>query len=159
KKLYALSGVFLIVLVISGLWAGLRPTKATNITDVSQALDLATTSGPTQMPMKQMVEESSLILIGTCLETKGEWVGRRLVTMATVLVEEPMKGDAAAGTQVKVALPGGIAPKGKFPLAMNYPGAPRMFQSEKDILFLTPESEIPDSYAVMGFNQGKFSVN
>src|SRR5262249_5048626 len=55
--------------------------------------------------------------------------------------------------------PGGNASKGKFSLAMTYAGAPRMFQSEKAFLFLTPEGEIPDSYAVMGFNEGIFSVN
>src|SRR5262245_12735697 len=95
KKLYALSGVFLIVLVISGLWADVRATKATIITDESQTYPAETSRGA-EMPMKQMVGESSLIVIGECTETSSQWVeGRRLYTLATVSVTESLKGDPA----------------------------------------------------------------
>ena len=91
KKLFALSGVFLIVLVIAGLWA----TKAINLNDVQQTVDPAATSLASGMSMRQMVEESSLIVIGQCAETKASGSGAAWLQMATISVEEALKGDAA----------------------------------------------------------------
>jgi hypothetical protein len=153
KKLYALSGVFLIVLVIAGLWA----TKAVNITGVAQPQDPAATSLAPGLSMQQLVEGASSIVIGTCLETKSQWVERRLVTLATVSVAETLKGDA--GGNVTVVLPGGIGSKGKFQLAMTYAGAPQIYREEKVALFLVPaQDEVANGYVVMDFAQGKFSI-
>jgi hypothetical protein len=60
KKLFALSGVFMIVLVIAGLWA----TRAINLNDAQQTVNPTATSLGTDMPMRQMVKESSSIVIG-----------------------------------------------------------------------------------------------
>jgi hypothetical protein len=152
KKLFALSGVFMIVLVIAGLWG----TKAINLNDALQTVDPAATSPGTGMPMRQMVEESSSIVIGQCAETRSKWVGRSLVTEATISVEEALKGDAAAGTQVTVELPGGIDPNRK--VAMTIAGAPHISPGEKVFLFLFRPDDGVNSYSVMGFAQGKFSV-
>ena len=111
KKLFALSGVFMIVLVIAGLWA----TKANNLNDAQQTVDPAATSLGAGMPMRQMAEESSSIVIGQCAETRSKWVGRSLVTEATISVEEAIKGDAAAGTQVTVELPAALTPIERSP--------------------------------------------
>ena len=154
KKLFALSGVFMIVLVIAGLWA----TKAINLNDAQQTVDPAATSLGTGMSMRQMVEESSSIVIGQCAETRSKWVGRSLVTEATISVEEALKGDAAAGTQVKVELPGGIDINRKFPIAMTYDSAPQISLNEKVFLFLFRPAEGADSYSVTGFAQGKYSI-
>jgi hypothetical protein len=151
KKLYALSGVFLIALVIAGLWA----TKAVSLNDVQQTIDPAATSSATGLSMEQMTEDSALIVMGKCVGTRSEWVDRRLVTRATVSVTETIKG-AAAGT-VDVEMPGGIGNKGKFKLAMTYAGAPRMSPDEEVFLFLT-QGEGSDVYSVTGFAQGKFSI-
>ena len=152
KKLFALSGVFMIVLVIAGLWA----TKAINLNDAQQTVDPAATSLGTGMPMRQMVEESSSIVIGQCAETRSKWVGRSLVTEATILVEEALKGDAAAGTQVTVELPGGIDQNRK--VAMTIVDAPHISPGEKVFLFLFRPDDGASSYSVMGFTQGKYSV-
>ncbi|HMB28854.1 MAG TPA: hypothetical protein VKS99_12150, partial [Blastocatellia bacterium] len=122
KKLFALSGVFMIVLVIAGLCA----TRAINLKDAQQTVDPAATSLAAGMPMRQMVEESSSIVIGQCAEIRSKWVGRSLFTEATISVEQALKGDAAAGTQVKVELPGGIDINRRFPIAMKYDGAPQI---------------------------------
>ncbi len=151
KKLFALSGVFLIVLVVTGLWA----TRATDLLEVQEP-DLGTTSLATGVSMQEMVERSSLILIGQCLETRSEWVERRLITRATVSVTEFLKG--AAPETVTVTLPGGIDSNRRFPIAMNYAGAPQMSPQESVVLFLTDNGEVENSYAVMGFSAGKFSV-
>src|SRR5262245_40724157 len=152
KKLFALSGVFMIVLVIAGLCA----TRAINLNDAQQTVDPAATSLGAGMSMQQMVEESSSIVIGQCAETRSKWVGRSLVTEATILVEESLKGDAAAGTQVKVDLPGGIDPNRK--VAMTIAGAPHISDGEKVFLFLFRPEDGANSYSVMGFDQGKYSI-
>jgi hypothetical protein len=154
KKLFALSGVFLLALVTAGLWA----TTATDINGVQQSPQpMASLTGG--QSMEQMVEGSQLIVIGQCLGTQSRWVGRNLVTDATISIGETFKGDAAPGSVVTVELPGGIDSKGKFPLAMTYAGAPQISPEEEVFLFLTGPAEGASSYSVMGFSQGKFSVN
>jgi len=155
RKFYALSGVFLIALVIAGLWV----TKAVSFMDTPQTMDsAAVTSQPTGMSMQQMVGESSAIVLGTCTGTRSQWIeGRRLVTVATVSVTEAIKGEAPETLQV--VLPGGYGAKGKFQLAMTYAGAPTMGPNEELALFLVPaQDEVANAYEVMGFAQGKFSI-
>ena len=152
KKLFALSGVFLIVLVIAGLWA----TKATNLNDVQLARESAPISLASGLSMQEMAEGASLIVIGQCTGTQSRWVERRLVTEATILVEETIKGDVA-GT-LKVELPGGVDANRKFPVAMTHPSAPQISLDEEVFLFLIPTDEGSNGYSVMGFAQGKFSI-
>jgi hypothetical protein len=154
KKLFALSGVFMIVLVIAGLWA----TRATDINGVQQAMQ-PTTSLASGQSMEQMVQGSQLIVIGHCTGTQSRWVERRLVTDATISVGETLKGDAAPGSMVTVELPGGISPNGRFQVAMTYAGAPQITPDEEVFLFLTGPVEGANGYSVMGFAQGKFSIN
>jgi hypothetical protein len=152
KKLYALSGVFLIVLVIAGLWA----TRATDINGVQEAMQ-PMTSLASGMSMEQMTRGAAMIVVGECTGTKSQWVERRLYTLATVTVTESLKG--AAPEKVTIAIPGGIDSNRSVPIAMTYAGAPRFSLGEGVVVFLDDaQSEIPDSYSVMGFAQGKFSV-
>jgi hypothetical protein len=151
KKMYALSGIFMIVLVISGLWA----TKAINLTDVGQTAP-AETSLVAGMSMEQMVQGSSNIVFGKCLGTQSQWAGRNLFTMATVEVTESLKGDMT-GT-VTVAIPGGADFNRSIPIAVTVPGAPQMQDGEAVALFLTPQGEIPNAYSVVGLSEGKFSI-
>jgi hypothetical protein len=152
KKLFALSGVFLIVLVIAGLWA----TKATDLNDVQLARESAPISLASELSTQEMAEGASLIVIGQCTGTQSRWVERRLVTEATILVEETIKGDVA-GT-LKVELPGGVDANRKFPVAMTHPSAPQISLDEEVFLFLIPTDEGSNGYSVMGFAQGKFSI-
>jgi len=153
KKLFALSGVFLIVLVIAGLWA----TRATDINGVQQAMQ-PTTSPASGMSVEQLAQGAALIVVGDCTGTKSQWVERRLYTLATVTVKESLKGSAPE--KVTIAIPGGIDSTRRFPIAMTYAGAPQFSLGEGVVVFLDDiQSEIPDSYSVMGFAQGKFSIN
>jgi hypothetical protein len=153
KKLYALSGVFLIVLVITGLWAA----KAVSFTGgVIQSDDPFATSLPSGLSVREMAEGASLIVIGTCVETRSQWIDRRLFTLATISVTEAIKGDAS-GT-VTVVLPGGIDANRRIPLAMTYAGAPTISPEEEAFLFLRDQDEVANGYSVMGFAQGKYSV-
>jgi len=154
RKLYALSGVFLIALVIAGLWT----TKAGSFTDTQEAFNPASRRLAAGLSMEEMARGAELIVIGTCTRTKSEWIeGRRLVTLATVLVTETMKG--AAPESLTVVLPGGYGNKGKFSLAMTYAGAPTMGPNEELALFLVPaHDEVANGYSVMGLADGKFSI-
>jgi hypothetical protein len=155
KKLFALSGVFLIVLVVTGLWATKAFDLMGDVLDVDQNATGAT-SLVNGMSMEEMTQGSAAIVVGNCVETRSQWNDGRLFTLATISVMERIKGDSS--DNVTVVLPGGIDSNRRFPVAMTYAGAPQISKDEKVFLFLTPEDEIPDSYAVMGFAQGKFSI-
>jgi hypothetical protein len=156
KKLFALSGVFLIVLVIAGLWAA----KAINLNGVEETIPQSTPmSLASGLSVEQMAQDASAIVIGQCTGTQSRWVERRLVTDATILVGETLKGDATPGSVMKVELPGGISPNGRFQVAMTYAGAPQISPEEEVFLFLYRPVEDASSYSVMGFAQGKFSIN
>jgi hypothetical protein len=108
--------------------------------------------------MEQLTQGAAMIVVGECTGTKSQWVERRLYTLATVTVTESLKG--AAPEKVTIAIPGGIDSNRRIPIAMTYAGAPRFSPGEGVVVFLDDtQSEIPDSYSVMGFTQGKFSIN
>jgi hypothetical protein len=154
KKLFALSGVFLIVLVVTGLWAT-RATDLMNVLDPEQN-DQGAATLVNGMTMQEMTESASLIVVGKCLETRSQWVERSLYTLATVSVTDTLKGEAAE--TLTVAMPGGIDANRRFPVAMTYAGAPQMSPDEEVVLFLDNKGGVANSYAVVGFAAGKFSI-
>jgi hypothetical protein len=103
-----------------------------------------------------MIQESALIVTGHCTDLRSQWVGRTLVTLATVQVTEALKG--SAGSTVTVVLPGGVDSNRKIPVAMSYPAAPQIFQREDVLLFLVPEDLVAGGYSVTGFSQGKLTL-
>ena len=104
----------------------------------------------------EMVQEAAIIVTGHCTHLQSQWVGKALVTLATIQVSEVLKGDA--GSQVTVVLPGGIDSNRRIPIAMSYPAAPEIFQQENVLLFLNPEDLVAGAYSIVGFSQGKFSL-
>jgi hypothetical protein len=112
-----------------------------------------------QLSNRDLATTSDAIVIGRATDSQPFWIdgGRNLVTLVTIAVEETLKGD---GSQtVTVALPGGVDVNRKFPIAMNYPGAPRIAPDEEVFLFLVrADGEVAQSYAVTGFSQGKLSI-
>jgi hypothetical protein len=121
-----------------------------------QTMEPAPATLGTEMSMQEMTGSASMIVIGKCTGTSSQWVDRRLFTMATVSVKETLKG-ATDVQELTVALPGGFDTKGKFPVAMRYPGAPTFSIGEEAFLFLGP-GEVSNSYSVMGFAAGKLSI-
>jgi hypothetical protein len=154
KKLFALSGVFLIALVIAGLWAA----KAVNFIDTQNTREADPISLAMGLSMEKMTQEAAEIVIGNCIQTRSEWSGRSLVTLATISVTERLKGDGSDGT-LTVVTPGGIDANRRFPVAMTYAGAPQFSLNEEVLLFLNAPVEGVNGYSVMGFSQGKFSLN
>jgi hypothetical protein len=151
--LFALSGVFLIVLVVTGLWA----TRATDLMDVVEQNDQVATSTASVMSLEQMTAGADVIAIGTCTETRSQWFGRQLFTLATVSLKETLKGDT--DETLTVALPGGVDANREFPIAMTFAGAPQMSAGDEAFLFLTRDGDMENVFAVMGFAQGKFPIN
>jgi hypothetical protein len=103
-----------------------------------------------------MVAASDTIVSGSVLETRSAWVGRQLVTIATVAVDEALLGSPAL--TVEVVLPGGIDMNRPVPIAMSWPGAPSLGVGEEVVLFLTGEDPAVGGPTIVGFSQGKFSI-
>jgi hypothetical protein len=114
------------------------------------------TSLANALTIGDMVVQSDLIGIGSCTNIKSMWVDRSLVTLATVSLSETLKGSESG--EITVVLPGGVDANRKIPVAMTYPGAPRLTPGEDVFLFLNANSDAPGGYIVAGFSQGKFSI-
>jgi hypothetical protein len=140
-----------IALLVSAHWG----TKAVDA-PAQDTLPTADTSLAVALSVEDMINQSDVIAIGNCVETKSVWVDRSLVTLATVSVTESLKGSASS--TIVVELPGGIDANRKIPIAMTYPGAPNLTPGEDVFLFLTATGEVGGSYTVVGFSQGKFSI-
>ena len=141
------------VLLISAGWSGKAVNTPSTDGVIQTPVDTSMTNG---LSIKDMTHRSDLIALGSCVDTRSVWVHRTLVTLATISVAETLKG--AEAETVTVALPGGIDANRKFPVAMSYPGAPRIEPGEDVFLFLTAHGEAVGTYAVTGFSQGKFSI-
>lgn len=145
----------ILLIVIAQLLFVRWSSKAVNAPSKATRIQAGTTLA-TSLSIDQLVDKSDLIAIGSCVDTKSAWVDRTLVTLSTISVAETLKG-AELGA-ITVALPGGIDANRKFPIAVTYPGAPRIAPGEDVVLFLTASAETTGSYTVTGFSQGKFSI-
>jgi hypothetical protein len=150
NKTLAISILILIALVVSARWA----SKADDA-PAADALQASDTTLAVALSIEDMVNQSDVIAIGNVLETRSVWIDRNLVTLATVAVSESLKG--TPGETLTVVLPGGVDANRKIPVAMTYPGAPRLTPGENAFLFLSSDSEV-GGYNVTGFAQGKFSI-
>lgn len=151
KKITLVSCLLIVIaLLVSSRWATAVDAPP------QDALPIADTSLAVALSFQDLVNQSDVIAIGNCVETKTIWVDRSLVTLATVSVSENLKGTESS---ITVALPGGVDANRKIPVAMTYPGAPQMTPGENVFLFLTATGEVAGSYTVAGFSQGKFSIN
>lgn len=153
KSVYASCCLVLAALIASGLWA----TRATSPSPSDQGTDSNVTS-QSDLVLQDMAQQSELILTGRCADTSSTWIenGRVLVTLATISVDEVIKGDQAS--TVTVVLPGGIDINRRIPVAMTYAGAPKIIPQEEVFLFLAGEEAIYNGYSIMGFSAGKFSI-
>ena len=154
RSIYPLACLILVALVASGLWA----TKAINFTEADQIIETSTPTSATDESIRDMTLQSQLIITGRCVDTTSTWIenGRVLVTLATVAVDEAIKG--TPGSTVTVVLPGGVDTNRRIPVAMTYAGAPTITPQEDVFLFLATEERVANGYGVMGFAEGKLSV-
>jgi hypothetical protein len=135
-----------------------RPGDVIRTAGVAPAAGL-TGFDATNLSNRDLTLQSDLIVIGQAVDTRVFWAnaGRNLFTLVTIATSETLKGDASA--TITVALPGGVDANRKIPIAMTYPGAPRIAPEEEVFLFLSrADDEVTGAYAVTGFAQGKFSI-
>ncbi len=152
KKITLASCVLIVLaLLISARWG----TKADDA-PTSDTLGTPDTTLAVALSLEDMVDQSDVIAIGNCQETKSVWVDGTLVTLATVSVSETLKG--AESGNVTVVLPGGVDANRQIPVAVSYPGAPRLTPGENVFLFLNSDVDYGMGYNVAGFAQGKFSI-
>jgi hypothetical protein len=109
-----------------------------------------------RMSDEELIERSSFIVMGQCTEARSAWVGRRLVTLATIAVHEVLKGEPH--TEVTVVLPGGMDAQRPVPVAAVVAGAPQLAAAEEVVLFLSSRQDEPDRYTITGWAQGKFTI-
>jgi hypothetical protein len=152
KKLtLAVSFVIVIALLASVRWS-------TTATDAPPAdlLPAADTTLALALSLGDMADQADVIAIGNVVDSRSMWVDRSLVTLVNVTVGESLKG--APGETLTVVVPGGVDANRKIPIAMTYPGAPRLSPGENVFLFLNADSEVGGGYNITGFSQGKFSI-
>lgn len=106
---------------------------------------------------KELTSEAGTIVIGRCTDIKSEWRDRRLYTVATVTIDETLKGKDA-GT-VRVLIPGGTDLNRKVPVTMAVEGAPNMSINEDMLLFLGQTPVRANEYYIVGLAQGKFTIH
>ena len=152
KKITFASCILIVLaLLISTRWGtkadDAPPSDSLGVPDTTLALGLS---------LEDMVDQSDVIAIGNCVEAKSAWVDGTLVTFATVSVSETLKGTESGN--LTVVLPGGIDANRQVPVAVSYPGAPRLTPGEDVFLFLNSDVDYGLGYNVAGFAQGKFSI-
>jgi hypothetical protein len=115
-------------------------------------------NGTTVVPRsdEELALAADLVVVGRCTGTESRWVGRDLVTVARVEVHDRLEGDDP-GT-VTVVLPGGVDTRRRVPVAVTWPGAPRLADGETVVLFLDAGAPVDGGYTITGFAQGKLSV-
>lgn len=149
KRFLALSCLLIFSLTIAGWWAATSQES-------DQLVRPADTAVAAFLSNQEMTTQSDFIGIGRCTDTRSEWVGRSLVTLAKISVSEVIKGEEQSS--ITVALPGGVDANRKFPVQMTYPGAPTIIPNEEVFLFLVSEDQVPEAYTVVGYSQGKFTI-
>ncbi len=106
-----------------------------------------------------LVRAADVIVVGRCTGVEPTWIGRDLVTLATVEVREQLEGEPRR--TLTVVLPGGVDRRRRVPVAVTWPGAPTLAAGEEVVLFLARRDPLPPhahAYTVVGFAQGKFSL-
>ena len=152
KKITLASCILIgIALLISIQWG----TKADDAPP-SDTLGTPDTTLAVALSLEAMTDQSDVIAIGDVVDTKSVWVDGTLVTLASVSVSETLKGDGSGS--LTVVLPGGIDANRQVPVAVSYPGAPRLTPGETAFLFLNSDVDYGLGYYVAGFAQGKFSI-
>lgn len=109
-----------------------------------------------RMSHPDLVEQADLIVEGRCLAVESTWIDGDLDTLATIQVDEVLKG--TSDPSITVVLPGGIDTRRKIPIAAVWAGQPRIGLGERVFLFLRDETSSLDGYTIVGFAQGKFSI-
>lgn len=127
----------------------------------------------TPMDVQQLTRSADEVLVGHVLEEETVAIGRRIETNYTIQVNENVKSrsrDMAPGQRFTLTLPGGSLESP--PITQYVTGTPYLVEGEEVVLFLrrpdqrsatraidpSEEGGLRNTYRVVGYNQGRFSV-
>lgn len=109
-----------------------------------------------ELSTAEMTDRASDIVHGTCTDVRSAWVGRNLVTLATISITETLKGGASS--ELTLVLPGGVDMSRPVPIAVTWPGAPVVMPDDELVLFLEQGTTVKGGYRIVGYSQGKYAV-
>jgi hypothetical protein len=112
-------------------------------------IPIAYASVSLSLDLKQLSQDSSMIVRGTVKKTEGMWSGKRIVTKITLSIDSALKGSPS--TEVVFYTPGGVVDG----VGMKVSGAPSFVEKEEVLVFL---SLYKSNYSVLGLGQGKYSI-
>jgi hypothetical protein len=101
------------------------------------------------LDLRQLTQDSSLVVRGTVKKTKAMWSGKRIVTEVTLSVSSSLKG--SPGAEVTLYTPGGVVDD----IGMKVSGAPTFKEKEEVLVFLQARK---GNYSVLGLGQGKYNI-
>ena len=106
----------------------------------------------------ELVRLADGIAVGRCESVETLWLQRKIFTVATVRVEQTVKGATLPGGTLKVYILGGRVKK-PLPVRMYVPGAATIARGEEMLLFLKTCGIDKPSYRLVGMSQGKISIH
>lgn len=107
------------------------------------------------LSLAKIIETAELIAVGECVEKRGRWQGKRIVTDNIIRVTQTIKGNIS---DLVITTIGGEAmhPGLKSTVRMAAPGAARFQVGEQVLVFTVANSK--GQQQVVGLSQGKFDV-
>lgn len=114
-----------------------------------------------RLAISELATRSDVIVEAKAREGRSLWMDGTLYTRVTLDVDYVLKGTPQ--TSMVVLLPGGRDPDRAIPIAVQWPGAPRLEAGEEALLFLhrtKAAGGLGDPYySIVGFSQGKLSIS
>ena len=116
-----------------------------------------------KLSLEDMVSAANSIVVGECTETRTEWLAKKIYTIASVRIEQCVKGEESPGEKIEVYILGGRV-REPIPIKMHVPGAAQIASGEEMVLFLQKRSFTTRAgqkgyYRIVGMAQGKVPVS
>lgn len=108
------------------------------------------------LSLEELATESTAIVRARVLDRSAAWDDerKRIYTTTVLEVVESVYSATPLGREVRVRTLGGEVGE----VGMKVAGTPDLKLGEEVLLFLRPDAKVPTSFAVIGMNQGRFSM-
>jgi len=108
------------------------------------------------LSLAELTQDSSLIVRGRVRDRSAAWDDQhqKIYTTAVIDILDTVWSKRSVGLQIKVRTLGGEVGD----LGMKVAGTPDLKVGEEVLLFLREDSKVPAEFAVIGMNQGRFTV-
>lgn len=108
------------------------------------------------LSLEELATESTAIVRARVLDRSAAWDDerKRIYTTTVLEVVESVYSAAPLGREIRVRTLGGEVGE----VGMKVAGTPELKLGEEVLLFLRPDGKVPTSFAVIGMNQGRFSM-